>query len=61
MTGLDLFTWIRFIVWIGVGLIIYFAYGLWNSNERYSRINPISETSNGQVEQVNDTTKVAEA
>lgn len=36
MTGLDALTWARFLVWIGIGLIIYFSYGIWNSNERQS-------------------------
>jgi APA family basic amino acid/polyamine antiporter len=26
MTGLTVLTWIRFIVWLGLGLAIYFAY-----------------------------------
>lgn len=28
-------TWITFGIWLAVGLIIYFAYGFWNSNLRY--------------------------
>lgn len=49
MTGLDLFTWIRFVVWIAVGLLIYFAYGLWNSNERYSSLAPTSSATSQPV------------
>ena len=26
MTGLTVITWIRFFVWLGIGLVIYFAY-----------------------------------
>ncbi|KAF5273768.1 hypothetical protein FQA39_LY00883 [Lamprigera yunnana] len=33
MTTLDPATWIRFVVWICIGLIIYFSYGIWNSKE----------------------------
>jgi APA family basic amino acid/polyamine antiporter len=31
MTGLPVDTWIRLVVWMGIGLVIYFAYGLWHS------------------------------
>lgn len=34
MMMLDYMTWVRFGVWITLGLIIYFAYGYWNSVER---------------------------
>lgn len=34
---LDSSTWIRFLVWIIIGLLIYFCYGVWNSNERKRR------------------------
>jgi len=27
-------TWMRLVVWLGIGLIIYFAYGYWNSSLR---------------------------
>ena len=30
--GLDLITWVYFAIWLGVGLIIYFAYGISHSN-----------------------------
>lgn len=33
MMMLDFMTWVRFAVWIGLGLIIYFAYGIRNSLE----------------------------
>ena len=34
MMKLSLETWIRFFVWLSVGLIIYFSYGIRNSSER---------------------------
>lgn len=34
MMMLDYMTWVRFSIWIVVGLVIYFGYGVWNSKER---------------------------
>lgn len=34
MMMLDVMTWVRFIIWIVIGLVIYFAYGIWHSKER---------------------------
>lgn len=33
MTSLNSATWIRFIIWFVIGLIIYFGYGIRNSHE----------------------------
>lgn len=34
MMMLDYMTWVRFLIWIIIGLVIYFAYGIWHSKER---------------------------
>lgn len=34
MMMLDYMTWVRFLIWIIVGLAIYFGYGVWHSKER---------------------------
>lgn len=36
MFQLDTGTWVRFAIWILIGLVIYFAYGVWYSHERPS-------------------------
>ena len=39
MLQLKLATWIRFVVWMIIGFLIYFCYGIWHSSER----KPIEE------------------
>ncbi len=34
MVPLPRMTWIRFVAWLVVGLVIYFAYGVWRSRLR---------------------------
>lgn len=37
MFKLDYHTWIRFGVWMAIGFVLYFGYGMWNSSEEYVR------------------------
>lgn len=47
MMKLDYMTWVRFIVWISIGLVIYFVYGIRKSVERTRLQNvPINNTQN---------------
>ena len=39
MMGLDLVTWFRFLIWLLIGLIIYFLYGYKHSKLRAEKIN----------------------
>nr|XP_045612293.1 high affinity cationic amino acid transporter 1-like isoform X2 [Procambarus clarkii] len=36
MANLPVDTWIRFGIWMAIGFLIYFGYGLWNSSEELS-------------------------
>uniref|UniRef100_A0A3Q1GP35 Solute carrier family 7 member 4 n=1 Tax=Acanthochromis polyacanthus TaxID=80966 RepID=A0A3Q1GP35_9TELE len=40
MMKLSLLTWIRFTVWIAVGLFVYFGYGIWHSKEGIRELQP---------------------
>ncbi len=43
MMSLPLETWIRFFVWLAIGLLIYFFYGVWNSKLRRGEDTGITE------------------
>lgn len=47
MFQLDVNTWIRFLVWIGLGYLIYFFYGIRNSTQGIANNTIISPTANG--------------
>uniref|UniRef100_A0A8D8YCI2 Cationic amino acid transporter 3 n=1 Tax=Cacopsylla melanoneura TaxID=428564 RepID=A0A8D8YCI2_9HEMI len=34
MINLDISTWVRFIVWLAVGLVVYFTYGIFHSKQK---------------------------
>ena len=39
LAGLDGFAWIRLVVWLGIGLVIYLAYGIHKSKVRGLSVN----------------------
>lgn len=54
MLFMDLSTWIHFAVWIAVGLLIYFAYGLTYSVENRMRHNKVDYSSMRSSESVSN-------
>ena len=57
MTTLDVFTWLRFGVWILVGLVIYFGYGVWNSDQRPKNLQKIEAARAEGVSSTTTTSK----
>lgn len=49
MMRLPLATWARFGIWMAVGMVIYFGYGIWNSSQRKAS-PPILDDAAGSVE-----------
>ncbi|XP_024945499.1 cationic amino acid transporter 2 isoform X2 [Cephus cinctus] len=48
MMMLDVMTWIRFVVWMVIGLTIYFFYGIWHSNLRKKNMAPKNASGSSQ-------------
>lgn len=40
MMKLSALTWVRFSVWIAIGLLVYFGYGIWHSKEGKRELQP---------------------
>ncbi|XP_030385491.1 uncharacterized protein LOC115632467 isoform X3 [Scaptodrosophila lebanonensis] len=51
MFQLDLYTWIRFLIWIIIGYIIYFAYGLRHSTQIQRNRNHAEAAANAMQQQ----------
>ncbi|XP_043547962.1 high affinity cationic amino acid transporter 1-like isoform X1 [Chiloscyllium plagiosum] len=47
MMQLDRGTWIRFSIWMAIGCVIYFSYGMWNSSESNSSSLSADRTAGG--------------
>ncbi|XP_007900016.1 cationic amino acid transporter 4 [Callorhinchus milii] len=45
MLKLNLMTWVRFSIWLVIGLVIYFGYGIWHSKENLKEPKPRDVTA----------------
>lgn len=54
MMMLDYMTWVRFLIWIIIGLVIYFGYGIWHSKERLKVKNSLKN----EAEDVDDSSVI---
>ncbi|XP_066155957.1 cationic amino acid transporter 2 isoform X2 [Euwallacea fornicatus] len=56
MTNINKDTWLKYIYWIAIGLVIYFTYGIWHSKERSpplsTKANPNLVKQNGHANDI---------
>uniref|UniRef100_A0A146LZQ3 High affinity cationic amino acid transporter 1 n=1 Tax=Lygus hesperus TaxID=30085 RepID=A0A146LZQ3_LYGHE len=50
-------TWVRFLVWMIAGYLIYFTYGLWQSNERRRDVPVVYDNLQSDMETLDDRPK----
>ncbi|KAH0956182.1 hypothetical protein HN011_002948 [Eciton burchellii] len=59
MMMLDVMTWIRFVIWMVIGLSIYFLYGMWHSNNQQKRMPSKSlDSSNDEAWKNSDFSRI---
>jgi APA family basic amino acid/polyamine antiporter len=42
MLNLTILTWLRFVIWMVIGVVVYFAYGRWHSTLAQRHDVPVS-------------------
>ncbi|XP_050304478.1 cationic amino acid transporter 2 [Anthonomus grandis grandis] len=50
MTHINKDTWLKYVYWMAIGLVIYLTYGIWHSNERSPPLTS-TVTRNGSIKQ----------